>query len=851
MYWSSIPVLITAAVVGYPSQVNGQQSGWVQSQVNATMCAWRQLRAAQLKDTAYLDGGLLYWTPGLADGSYGLPEQDGNPLGLIYTLNFSVPFNSSTNISSILETLPKVPGGGAANNIGPNYVDGAMLANDHEFFLYGGLLKNTMAYAPPDGDDVLTYQASNYGLVREGFRPGFLNDKLPGDITRYVTYGGAANAPSENKAWYFGGSRSRLWGPIYQPSNNNSLNPLNTSNTLITLDLGIQQSEKWTNDTLPNSVPSRANPSVVWVPVGEQGILVVLGGVTYPYYSTSSQASLNEAQSVKDGPGYMANVDIYDVASGEWYQQHTIGAPSLSAMGCAVVASAQDFSSYNIYYYGGFDGLHESENFYDDVWVLSLPSFTWTQLSSGEPEHARAGHQCLTPYPDQMVAIGGFRSSRGGGMLCLGGGILQVFNLTEGKWLNSYDPNNWNGYGVPEKVHLKIGGDYAGGATMATPTPTGWDTTALASIFATKYPASKIQHYYPYASQDTGNGTNGPLTHSKGGTPSWVAPVLGVVLGLIFVTAVVVIILLYRRRNLLKKNGGTENSGDEHHHFIRTWLNGTTEKAQTVGTEDPSSRCDELESRNNTPMPSIGHAAHPSAAVMGQHEMPESLRYELPDTSQAVELSGESLSYNDVITKHTQLHSPNSPHSNSPHSLLKSPSLFTGSVSQGQPSSLSSSQAGITPAAAAAAMARERPDSPSLGRPSSMRTPPPHRDAVVSDLSRISEHHMTHLRNLSGGTVSSTSNTAPTPPQTPPATRTGFNNGSVSPPLPSPPSALDDHEAGDYLSVYQNLNQTSHHGSNGQAGPSRGPGTSSSLRLSIFRENTDDLGDLPAQSRTR
>jgi len=27
--------------------------------------------------------------------------------------------------------------GGAANNIAPNYVDGVMLANDDEFYLYG------------------------------------------------------------------------------------------------------------------------------------------------------------------------------------------------------------------------------------------------------------------------------------------------------------------------------------------------------------------------------------------------------------------------------------------------------------------------------------------------------------------------------------------------------------------------------------------------------------------------------------------------------------------------------------------------------------------------------------------
>ncbi|RYC59846.1 hypothetical protein CHU98_g6377 [Xylaria longipes] len=638
MYRSSIPVLVTAIVAGLPSWVYGQQSGWAPNQVNATMCAWKALRAAQLKDTAYLDGGFLYWTPGFADGSLGVPTQDGNPLGLTYTLNFSIPFDSSTNVSSILNTLSLSPDGGAANNLKPNYYDGGMLANDHELFLYGGLLRNTEGYTPPDADEVLYYRASDYGVPKPAFHPGFGNGKLPDGLTRYVTYGGAANAPSENKAWYFGGSRSPSWGPIFQPAFNDSLNPTYTSNTFITLDLSVSQSEKWTNATLPSGIPSRANPSAVWVPVGEQGILVVLGGVAYPYYSTTDQVSQNEAQSEKVDPGYMTNVEIYDVASGEWYQQPTLEAPPALAMGCAVVASAQDFSSYNIYYYGGFDGLHEDQNFSDEVWVLSLPSFTWTRLSQGKKQHARAGHQCLTPYPDQMVTVGGFRSSQGGPMLCLDGGILQVFNLTEGEWLSSYDPNSWNKYGVPEMIQSQIGGGYAGGATVTTPLPTGWAATGLANVFATKYPTSKITTYFPYSSQAPDNGTRGDWDGGKGGgggTPSWVAPVLGVVLGLVFLTAIAVGILLYRRRSLLRKrSSGTDSSGtDERHHFIRTWLNNNNaEKAPTITTDDPSSRYNDV-TRNNTPVPPLGYGVDtptPEMAQQGvQYEMPENSRFEL------------------------------------------------------------------------------------------------------------------------------------------------------------------------------------------------------------------------------
>ncbi|KAI1113781.1 hypothetical protein F5Y14DRAFT_199263 [Nemania sp. NC0429] len=850
MYRRNVPALAAAAIAA--GLTNGQQSRWQQNQVSATMCTWKGLRAAQLNDTAYLDGGSLSWVPGFADGSSGPVVQDDNPQGFIYTLNFSIPFDSSTNISRILNTITK-----PANNLAPNYYDGALLANDYEFFLYGGLLIRTAAYSPPDGDEVLAYRVADYGVVKDGFRVGPEQVKLPDGVTRYVTYGGAANAPSENKAWYFGGSRSPSAGQIYQVGGGDNFNPTNVSDTLITLDLSKSQSEKWFNDTLPDFIPSRANPSVVWVPVGEQGILVVLGGVAYPSYSTDDAVSLNEAQSEKVSPGYMSNVDIYDIASKKWYQQPTIEAPPQLALGCAVVASAQDFSSYNIYYYGGFDGLHEQEDFSDAVWVLSLPSFVWKKVSSGTTEHARAGHQCLTPYPDQMFTIGGYRASKGIAKSCLDGGILQVFNLTEGKWLSSYDPSVWNEYGVPEILHSAIGGSYSGGATVTTPTPTGWATPALASVFATKYATSKITHHYPYASQPPTNGTRGPLKTGGGGTPSWIAPVLGVVLGLVFVTAVVVAIVLYRKRHVLSvKREGSDNSGDEHHHRIRNWVNNIGGKAVTVSTERTPSRLDDIESRNDTSTHPAGSTAQSPSPEMVQHEMPANQMYELHDTSptaygppmpgiaQAAELGDNPLTHDDVLTRYSHAYSPNSPHTRSPHSIMQSSSVFTGSVSQEQPSSLSSSQIGILPGPGTGAAVAGRGDSPLLGNFNPARTPPPKRSTIVSELS---EHRMSHLRNLSGGTVSSTSNAATSLPGTPPPMHTGFNDRSVSPQLVGSPTPLDDaaDAAGDYMSARHGFGGGTH------AGLSRGPGTSGSLRLSVFRENTDDLGDAPKQSHTQ
>lgn len=173
-----------------------------------------------------------------------------------------------------------------------------MLANDNEFFLYGGMTTRTDAYTDPPANEIIGNRFSSYGADKPGFKPGFDRKQLPDGMTRYVTFGGAANSPSENKAWYFGGMRSPSGGPIYVPKTNNSLNPVNASNTLITLDMTTQYDEKWSNATLPDTIRGRASPELVWVPVGAQGILVALGGVTFPDYDNGGKMSQNEAQSV-------------------------------------------------------------------------------------------------------------------------------------------------------------------------------------------------------------------------------------------------------------------------------------------------------------------------------------------------------------------------------------------------------------------------------------------------------------------------------------------------------------------------------------------------------------------------
>lgn len=254
----------------------------------------------------------------MSDGSYGSILLDGacrsntlalilpfltprteNTIGVVYTLNFSTPFSMSQNITALFEEQHKA-GDGSANNIAPTYVDGAMLANDDEYFLYGGLSTQTDTGIDQGANEITEWQGYDYGVEKPQFPQGFKTVQ-PTNLTRYLAYGGASNVPSENLAFYFSGMRASGWGEVYYPSGNESLTASVVSDTLITLDMAVQYSETWSNVTIPSDIPGRANPELIWVPVGEKGILVALGGVVYPEFITGYHASDNQSASVSSG----------------------------------------------------------------------------------------------------------------------------------------------------------------------------------------------------------------------------------------------------------------------------------------------------------------------------------------------------------------------------------------------------------------------------------------------------------------------------------------------------------------------------------------------------------------------
>jgi hypothetical protein len=231
----------------------------------------------------------------------------------------------------------------------------------------------------------------------------------------------------------------------------------------------------------------RADGLLVYIPgFGASGVLLSLAGGTNDTFT-----QMNE-------------VDVYDIETSNWYSQATSGpTPEIRVNPCAVVAAAEEQvlrtlrvhkltersgSSYQVYMYGGQNLIpYGNQTQYSDMWILSVPSFTWIQVNTSQQStpYARAGHTCDV-WDAQMVVVGGYIDPT---ISCESPGVY-IFDLSTLQWVNTFTALASNpfsqqpsqqgtgpdaglhgsaGYSVPAAVYSVIGGAATGGATVTAP----------------------------------------------------------------------------------------------------------------------------------------------------------------------------------------------------------------------------------------------------------------------------------------------------------------------------------------------------------------------------------------------
>lgn len=225
----------------------------------------------------------------------------------------------------------------------------------------------------------------------------------------------------------------------------------------------------------------RVGGSMQHVPgVGDSGVLVALGGRVYDGLRTPTSSDRGRLLTFD-------TVDIFDIASyltkpgsnGIWYQQTTSGEiPPARIDSCAVIASAPDNSTHNIYIYGGWDPTGDHEKWYDDIHVLSLPSFTWVKMY--QADSPRYGHTCHIAGR-QLLTVGGHNVRRNITDMCdwetQSIAILDLPTMTWGSVFNS----SHGAYELSKGLADRIRGTPQGGATMRSPVK-GWASPELEII---------------------------------------------------------------------------------------------------------------------------------------------------------------------------------------------------------------------------------------------------------------------------------------------------------------------------------------------------------------------------------
>ena len=193
----------------------------------------------------------------------------------------------------------------------------------------------------------------------------------------------------------------------------------------------------------------------------------------------------------------MREFNIYSTAKDKWYSfvagEGARRVPDPRATMCYTAVAAPDGSSAQIVIYGGMDGPDKLPT--DSVWVLTLPSFDWVQLSGNASDSSRLAGKRTDPACAAIGRGGRYMLSWGGerraGCGCRyqcdsDGNSAFLLDISKGMWVDNFDPALE--YQVPQEVV-----DVIGGSSVSPPRPPSLATAVSALLTNGIVPAAAQQ----------------------------------------------------------------------------------------------------------------------------------------------------------------------------------------------------------------------------------------------------------------------------------------------------------------------------------------------------------------------
>ena len=399
-------------------------------------------------DTLYIYGGQAKLSAGQKNNTWNK-----------YLLSLSLRADWSTS-SPPLQGLA-VPDGP------PAVANGYLWHNSDRLFLYGGLFSDVEPQGVPPKFALWQYDISASAWAESDWSVAGDSDS---NVIERAAEGAGVTVPGRSLGFYFGGHLD------YKTTYGWSIEtPRVYLKSLLRFDMDRLEFTNITRHGLEKAgVPERADgvlifvrpPSIPFtlsrrsltspkVPWGKEGILLAIGGGTA---TTFSQMNV---------------VDVFDLASGRWTKQATSGStPQYRVNACAVVASAADGSSHNVYLFGGQNLVpFGQQKQYDDMYILTVPAFSWIRVDMrGQAvPPPRAGHTCDI-VGSQLVVVGGYTGTE---LSCDSPG-LYIFDASALSWATEFSASAAGQqqratYKVPAAVIDVVGGNADGGATVTKP----------------------------------------------------------------------------------------------------------------------------------------------------------------------------------------------------------------------------------------------------------------------------------------------------------------------------------------------------------------------------------------------
>ncbi|KAK6344290.1 hypothetical protein TWF696_007931 [Orbilia brochopaga] len=356
----------------------------------------------------------------------------------------------------------------------PMVVNGAMFRDGDDLYIYEGRLPGLGAEASSS----LWKYTNSTSTWGQDITWTHADPSLPNRVSR----GAGVTMGDRGVGVYLGGARIFI-NDSATPKTGNWIYP--SEEQLTTFDL---RTKNRTTTGLPDA-QKRAGAALGYLPIGSEGAIIGIGGTleNSRIRDTGSVSDISRENFDSDDLNFspMQRVWIMDLATRKWYSQSTFGQyfPDERMEHCIAVASAPDNSSHNIYMFGGSSGSsflnRKADKYYNELFILSIPSFRWIRRVFEASDNAPAGrvqHTCHV-YGKNLLVLGGATLNNTNNCTWDELSILDMTTLT---WRTDYSFSSAP-YAVPELVMGSISNN---GVVQSDPV-NGWDDHDLQALFAT------------------------------------------------------------------------------------------------------------------------------------------------------------------------------------------------------------------------------------------------------------------------------------------------------------------------------------------------------------------------------